>query len=121
MANTAVTDFVPWYYYVRPEEGNFHIGIVDKNGDAISVSNLNIKIFFTGPIADKTSDADTFTLPKSSEIALAKGIAYEYLLTEGADRKDLLRDFEREIDRLIMKKVNKTGSPAMVRRIKILP
>lgn len=116
-----IIDGYPWYYYIRAEEGNFHIGVVDKNGDPISTAGESIVVYFTGAIADLTGDSDTFFIPRSAEIAFAKGIAHSILDSEGINKREYEKAFDGLLAKMKNKKLKMSATPRTVRVIQITP
>lgn len=116
-----VTDGTPWRYYIRQKSDRWVLGIIDKNGDAITVASINIKMSYTGIPADATDEGETLPIPKDAELDFCKGIAYEVLLGKGIVHREFKLGFKDAIKKLIKRKVFNVNTPSMVSPVKIIP
>jgi len=117
MPNT-VSQGSPWKFYIRAENENHHIGIVDKSGAPIDSSGVIIKVYFDGfPL--ETFDEDTLVnIPRDVMNDFVKGIAHEFVDHITRAYRD---SFQSAKSRLIHKNIREHRSPAQVTPIKILP
>lgn len=119
--NKTIVDNSPWYYYIRAELNKWVLGIVSKRGQPIAVGGIDIKINFNGIPEEVTDEDALLPLPRTAELDFVKGIAYEYLLTEGITMKVYDRAFEDVKEKMKRRIIRNMHRPKVITPIKIVP